>query len=73
MKKYMFKMYSLSLIIISFWFIQCGTALKKGSNSENQESAVQKEYNALAINHFMEGSLLDLQENFLQTSSSLRL
>ncbi|MCH8273132.1 MAG: tetratricopeptide repeat protein, partial [Candidatus Marinimicrobia bacterium] len=64
MKKYMLKMYSLSLIIISFWIIQCGTALKKSSKSENQESAVQREYNALAINHFMEGSLLDMQENY---------
>ena len=60
----MIKMYSLTLMIISFWLIQCTAALQKSPNSENQEKAIEREYNALAINHFMEGSLLDLQENY---------
>ena len=62
MRKMRLKGIHIALIIIGLQAVQCSSAPKKSGDVTVKESESQKEYNAMALNYFMEGSLLDVQE-----------
>jgi len=49
---------------IGVFGIQCSNSTKRTSENSSAVVEKEKEYNPMAIDHFMEGSIPDLQEKF---------